>query len=142
MFTWPNNEGLNLGYRSLHLLQEVFSSLSVLKHGRLVLTVSFRFPRTAWWVMADSMSASTLSVPWCEEFADSFSSESRFSLSADQSMSLSLIFSAGMLPFSRCSLSTERAKQQTSDLPEGSHTQLMFPASCPFSRDSVATNEQ
>ena len=94
------------------------------------------------WVMVDSMSASTLSVPWCEEFADSFSSESRFSSSAGERGSLSLIFSAGMLRFSRCSLSTERAKQQTSDLPEGSLTQLIFPGSCAFSRDFVATSEQ
>lgn len=43
------------------------------------------------WVMADNTSASTLSVPWCEEFAYSFSS------SAGERGSLSLIFSAVML---------------------------------------------
>ena len=88
------------------------------------------------WVMVDSMSASTLSVPWCDELADSFSSESRFCSSAGERGSLSLIFSAGS------SLSTERAKQQASDLPEGSLTQLIFPGSCAFSRDFVATSEQ
>ena len=74
------------------------------------------------WVMADNTSASTLSVPWCEEFADSFSSESRFSSPADERGSLPLIFSPVMLGFSRCSLNIERERQQTSDLPEGSHT--------------------
>ena len=59
------------------------------------------------WPMADDMSASTLSVPWCEEFADSFYSESRFSSSASDRGSLPLKFLAFMLRFSRCSLNTE-----------------------------------
>ena len=36
------------------------------------------------WPVADNTSASTLCVPWCEEFADSFSSLSRFSSSAGE----------------------------------------------------------
>ena len=89
------------------------------------------------WVMADNTLASTLSVPWCEGFADSFSSESKLPSSAGERGSLSLIFSAAIRRFSRCSLNTERAKQQTKD-----RTQLIFPGSCAFSRDSVATNDQ
>ena len=73
------------------------------------------------WVMADDTLSSTLSVPWCQGFADSFSSESKLSSSAGERESLSIIFSASIRRFSRCSLNTERAKQQTSDLPEGSH---------------------
>ena len=62
------------------------------------------------WVMADNTSASTSSVPWCEELADSFASESRFS-SAGERGSLPLIVLAVMLQFSQRSLNTERAKQ-------------------------------
>jgi len=74
------------------------------------------------WVVADNTSASTLSVPWCEELAVSLSSESRFSSSAGERGSLPLKFVAVMLRFFRCLLNMEQAKLQTTDLPEGSHT--------------------
>ena len=68
-------------------------------------------------------------VPWCEEFADSFSSASKFSSFADEKGSLPLIFLAAM------------CKTQTPDLPYD-RTQLIFPGLCAFSCVSVATNDE